>query len=81
MRAALVCRGYSFSTKSLLLQDAGAAAASTVSQKQEGGPVNSIQDGSFTDYRWKDGRWDLSFFTGRDNKIDWDAVGSASEEA
>lgn len=39
------------------------------------GPVNSIVDGKYRDYRWKGGRWDLSLFvdpaTGETN---WDAV-------
>lgn len=59
----------------LLVQDAGTSATSAL-QKQKGGPVQSIKDGSFSDYRWKDGRWDLSLFAGRDNKVDWDSVRS-----
>ena len=56
------------------LQDAGTAATSSVLQQQEVGPVISVKDGAFSDYRWKDGRWDLSRFTGADSKVDWDAV-------
>ena len=56
------------------LQSAGTAATSAVLQKQDVGPVQSIKDGSFFDYRWKDGRWDMSFFTGLDGKVDWDSV-------
>jgi len=39
-----------------------------------GGPVLQMVDGRFSDYRWKNGRWDLSLFKGTDGETDWDAV-------
>lgn len=59
--------------KLMLYQDAGGAATAAL-KKQNVGPILEIKDGVFTDYRWKDGRWDLSVFTGADQKVDWDAV-------
>eukprot|EP00887_Chlorella_sp_A99_P004020 scaffold11.g4020.t1 len=39
------------------------------------GPVNTIVDGRYRDYRWKGGRWNLSLFTDpRTGETDWDAV-------
>ena len=41
------------------------------------GPVMVItEDGKFRDYRWKDGRWDLSqaVFKQADGEMDWDKV-------
>ena len=56
-----------------LMQDAGTAAGSGLKKSKEG-PVLSIQDGAFSDYRWKDGRWDLELFKRPDGKVDWDLV-------
>jgi hypothetical protein len=33
-----------------------------------------VVDGKFSDYRWKEGRWDLSLFAGKDGKTNWDSV-------
>ena len=56
----------------VLVQDAGKAAASNVLEGQQVGPVLQVQDGKFTDYRWKEGRWDLSLFENRQtNQMDW----------
>mmetsp|Transcript_12223 Transcript_12223/g.30088 ORF Transcript_12223/g.30088 Transcript_12223/m.30088 type:complete len:264 (-) Transcript_12223:455-1246(-) len=48
--------------------EAGASASASA------GPVLSIQDGKFVDYRWKEGTWDKAKFVGKDEKIDWDAI-------
>ncbi len=36
--------------------------------------VMQIVDGYFKDYRWVNGRWDLSQFSGADGTTDWDKV-------
>lgn len=41
---------------------------------QTTGPVLQLVDGRFSDYRWKNGRWDLSLFKAADGETDWDAV-------
>lgn len=56
------------------VQDASTSATSAALQKQKVGPVITLTDGAFSDYRWEDGRWVLSYFTGLDNKVDWDSV-------
>merc|ERR1712005_39835 len=41
--------------------------------RAETGPMVSLQDGQFVDYRWKDGTWDKSKFE-KDGVVDWDAI-------
>lgn len=61
-------------------KDASTSATSAALQKQKVGPVITLTDGAFSDYRWEDGRWVLSYFTGLDNKVDWDSVIDAEIE-
>jgi len=47
---------------------------SLISRAEADGPVMSVQDGKFADYRWKEGTWDTTKFQTEDGKVNWDAV-------
>eukprot|EP00884_Botryococcus_braunii_P015561 jgi/Botrbrau1/2689/Bobra.0203s0032.1 len=53
---------------------AGKDPGAGVKPVEAGKVVMQIVDGYFKDYRWKNGRWDLSLFTDKDGKTNWDAV-------
>ncbi len=36
-----------------------------------------LEDGRFVDYRWTDGRWDLTKFASAGGKMDWEAWNKA----
>ncbi|KAI7840742.1 hypothetical protein COHA_005557 [Chlorella ohadii] len=55
-------------------KDASEKFKSMAEGAQSTGPVLQLVDGRFSDYRWKNGRWDLSLFKGADGETDWDAV-------
>lgn len=40
-----------------------------------------IVDGTFTDPRWVDGRWDTTKFIAADGEVDWDLVSKLSSAA
>jgi len=46
------------------------------SSSADGPTMQITEDGKFRDYRWKNGRWDLSnsAFKGADGEMDWDLV-------
>uniref|UniRef100_A0A7S2X9E7 Uncharacterized protein n=1 Tax=Lotharella oceanica TaxID=641309 RepID=A0A7S2X9E7_9EUKA len=47
---------------------------SLISRAEAEGPIMSVQDGKFADYRWKEGTWDTTKFQTEDGKVNWDAV-------
>ncbi|PRW20652.1 low molecular mass early light-induced [Chlorella sorokiniana] len=55
-------------------KDASEKFKSMAEGAQSTGPVLQLVEGRFSDYRWKNGRWDLSLFKGADGETDWDAV-------
>lgn len=59
----------------LCSQDAGSVAKAALQASADAaGPYLLIEDGKFSDYRWKDGRWVLSKFTDAEGNTDWDKV-------
>lgn len=62
-------------------QDAGSAARASLTGKAAGKTVCSIVDGKFSDYRWKNGRWDYAEFQDGKGSTNWDAVRFASPQS
>ena len=54
-------------------QDAGAAAKSAVLGSEAPQKVLQLEEGRFVDFRWTDGRWDLTKFASAGGKMDWEA--------
>lgn len=55
-------------------KDASEKFKSMAEGKASAGVTLQIVDGRFRDYRWKAGRWDLSYFKDAKGEMDWDAV-------
>lgn len=56
------------------LQDAGEKAKAAIAAEMKLSNIMQIKDGRFVDDRWKDGRWDFSYFKAADGTVDWDKV-------
>jgi hypothetical protein len=70
-------RGGTLSGAAAAGKDASYKFKAMAAGEQAAGPVMMItEDGKFRDYRWADGRWDLSksVFKQADGETDWDAV-------
>ena len=70
-------RGGTLSGAAAAGKDASDKFKAMAAGEQAAGPVMMItEDGKFRDYRWANGRWDLSksVFKQADGETDWDAV-------